>query len=229
MAGGGHGPPRVTYAAADSGTRGRGDRRSSGSTLTVPFGTGVAVRGRLTGSDGAGLAGEPVAVVSSAARGARSRHALRRVVTGPGGRFALRLPAGTSRRVRVSFRGGDGLASSRSRPLALRVAAAVDLTAKPRALATGESLLLRGRVRRGPARIPRRGKVVTIQYLERASGDWRPALVARTDGRGRFSVRYRFRYITGAARIRLRATALPEAGWPYAAGSSPPTTVEVHG
>jgi hypothetical protein len=228
-AGGGHGPGRVSYAATGRGTRGRGDRRSSGSTLTIPFGTGVAVRGRLTGGDGSGLPREPVEVVASAARGATPGRALRRVLTGPGGHFALRLPAGPSRRVLVAFRGGDGLASSRSRPLALRVAAAVDLTATPHELATGESVLLRGRVRRGPARIPRRGKVVTIQYLERASGDWRPALVARTDGRGRFGVRYRFRYITGAARIRLRATALPEAGWPYAAGSSAPVTVEVHG
>ena len=46
---------------------------------------------------------------------------------------------------------------------------------------------------------------------------------------GHFHADYRFRYITGAARIRLRATALPEAGWPFAAGSSPPVTVEVHG
>jgi hypothetical protein len=204
-------------------------RGSQGSVLTVPFGTAVAVRGRLTGGDGSGLPREPVEVVASAARGAAPRRALRRVLTGPGGHFALRLAAGPSRRVLVAFRGGGGLASSRSRPLALRVAAAVDLSATPHELATGESVLLRGRVRRGPARIPRRGKVVTIQYLERASGDWRPALVARTDGRGRFRVRYRFRYITGAARIRLRATALPEAGWPYAAGSSAPVTVEVHG
>jgi hypothetical protein len=214
---------RVTHIEARFG------RHSSGSTPTVPFGSAVTVHGQLTGADGAGLKGEPVEVVSSAAPGARPRRALRRVVTGPGGRFALRLPAGTSRRVLVSFRGGVGLASSRSRPLALRVAAAVALTVKPHELATGESVLLRGRVRAGPARVPRRGRVVTIQYLERASGRWRPALVARTDGRGRFHVRYRFRYITGVARIRLRATALPEAGWPYAAGSSPPVTVEVHG
>jgi len=200
-----------------------------GSVLTVPFGAAAEVRGRLTGADGAGLVGEPVVVVASAARGAWPRRVLRRVLTGPGGRFALRVPGRTSRRVLVSFRGGDGLAASRSRSLALRVAAAVSLTAEPRELATGETILLRGRVRPGPARIPRRGKVVAIQYLERAGGDWRPALVVRTDGRGRFRVRYRFRYITGTARIRLRATAMPEAGWPYAAGSSPPLTVEVHG
>jgi hypothetical protein len=129
----------------------------------------------------------------------------------------------------VAFSGGGGLAPSRSEPLALRVRGAVSLAVSPRQLRTGQTVSLGGRVRPGGARIPNRGKVIAIQYLERASGDWRPALVTRTDGRGRFQVRNRFRYITGAARIRLRATALPEAGWPYAAGSSSPGTVEVHG
>jgi hypothetical protein len=153
----------------------------------------------------------------------------RRVRTDRRGDFALRLPPGTSRTVLVASRGGGGYRPAQGRPLALKVRAAVTLTAVPSSLRTGDSVTLSGVVRPGPARIPRRGKVVAIQYLERASGAWRPALVVRTDARGHFRDRYRFRYITGAARIRLRATALPEAGWPYAAGSSPPVTVEVHG
>jgi hypothetical protein len=163
----------------------------------------------------------------TAAIGTPSRR--RRVLTDRAGDFALRLPPGTSRTVLVAFHGGGGLRPAHGRPLALKVRAAVSLTAVPPRLRTGDSVTLSGRVRPGPARIPRRGKVVAIQYLERDSGAWRPALVVRTDARGRVHDRYRFRYITGAARIRLRATALPEAGWPYAAGSSPPVTVEVHG
>ena len=46
---------------------------------------------------------------------------------------------------------------------------------------------------------------------------------------GHFHARYRFRYVSGAARIRLRATALPEERWPYAPGSSAPVAVEVRG
>jgi hypothetical protein len=170
-----------------------------------------------------------VAVVARAAGGVGGEPERRRVVTDRGGRFALALPPGTSRRVVVSFHGGGGFAPARDRPLALRVRAAVSLAAAPSRLRTGETVTLSGRVRPGAARIPARGKLVTIQYLERASGRWRPALVVRTGARGRFHARYRFRYVTGAARIRLRATALPEAGWPYAAGSSSPVTVEVHG
>ncbi len=204
-------------------------RRTAGSRLTVDYGTAAEVRGRLTGAHGTGVANRPVAVVARTVGGDGGAPERRRAVTDAAGRFALRLPPGTSRRVLVAFHGGGGLAPARHRPLALRVRAAVSLAAAPLRLKTGEAVTLSGRVRPGPARIPARGKLVTVQYLERASGRWRPALVVRTGARGRFKARYRFRYITGAARIRLRATALPEAGWPYAAGSSPPVTLVVHG
>jgi hypothetical protein len=231
---GGPGPPNgrqttVTAYLQVGRDEGRADA-GRGADLTVSAAAEAAVRGRLTGRGGAGLAGRRLEVVTLAAPGARGRHrAVRPVVTHKGGRFAMRLPTGPSRRVVVSFAGGGGLAPSRGRSLALRVAAAVSLAETPRRLRTGQSMALRGRVSPGAGRIPARGKVVAIQYLERASGDWRPALVVRSDARGRFKVRYRFRYITGEARIRLRATALPEAGWPYASGSSAPVTVEVHG
>ncbi|MBS1885795.1 MAG: hypothetical protein JSU06_01260 [Actinobacteria bacterium] len=200
-----------------------------GATLTVPFGSAVGVRGRLTDAHGGGVAGRAVAVAARPPAGAALPPERRRVVTDEAGHFALRLAPGTSRRVLVSFRGGAGLAPARARPLALRVRAAVSLAASPHRLRTGDSVIFSGRVRPGPARIPARGKLVAVQYLERSSGRWRPALVVRTGSRGRFKARYRFRYITGAARIRLRATALPEAGWPYASGSSTPVTLEVRG
>jgi hypothetical protein len=216
------------------GDLGLADRRflrpgTGGSGLTVDFGAGAGLRGRLTDGRGDGVPNRPVAVVTRAAGGAGGAPERRRVVTDRAGRFALALGPGTSRRVLVAFHGGGGFAPARHRPLALRVRAAVSLTATPPRLRTGQTVTLSGRVRPGAARIPARGKLVTIQYLERASGRWRPALVVRTGARGRFKARYRFRYITGTARIRLRATALPEAGWPYAAGSSSPVTVKVHG
>jgi hypothetical protein len=231
---------------------GRGDARG----LTVDFGTAVEVRGRLTSRDGgkgrggadpddadlgfahdnlgladagAGIAGRSVTIVARPTAGIGRGPERRRVVTDRHGHFDLRLPAGVSRSVTVAFHGGRGLAATSDHPLALRVRAAVSLAAAPPSLRTGESVTLTGRLRPGPALLPARGKLVTVQYLEQASGRWQPALVTRTDARGRFKVSYRFRYVTGAARIRLRATALPEAGWPYASGSSAPVTVEVRG
>ena len=214
---------------ARTGARGTRPGRKGAPVLTVDFGSAIEVRGRLEDAAGAGIARRAVTIVARATAGIGRAPERRRVLTDRGGRFDVRLPAGTSRRVTVAFHGGRGLASARGRPLTLRVRAAVSLAAVPPALRTGESVKLSGRVLPGPARIPARGKLVAVQYLERASGRWQPALVTRTDTHGRFEAHYRFRYVTGLARIQLRATALPEAGWPYVPGSSPPVTVTVRG
>lgn len=101
--------------------------------------------------------------------------------------------------------------------------------ASPRALRTGESVRLGGRVRARGTRLPRRGKLVAIQYFEAATHRWRPVLLTRTDRRGRFHARYRFRYASGPARIRLRAAALAEERWPYATRASRPLLIRVRG
>jgi hypothetical protein len=220
---------RPTHLEARLVANGRADGpRTAGSGLTVDYGTPVAVRGRLTDARGRGIVRRRVAIVvrPAAGIGTPARH---RVRTDPGGRFALRLPPGTSRRIVVAFHGGGGLSPARPRPLALRVRAGITLAAVPTELDTGDSVHLRGRVHLGPAHVSGRGKLVAIQYLERATKRWRPALVVRTDAEGRFDTSYRFRYVTGVARIRLRATAPAEGGWPFARGSSAPVTVTVHG
>jgi hypothetical protein len=203
-------------------------RRSSSPGLTVDYGTAAVVRGRLTDARGAGVEGRSVVIVARPAAGIGAPER-RRVVTDSGGRFGLRFPPGTSRRVTVSFHGGGGFAPASRRSLALRVRAGVSLVAEPTELDTGESVRLHGRVLLGPAKVSRRGRPVAIQYLERATGRWRPALVVRTDAEGRFETKYRFRYVTGLAEIRLRATAPAEGGWPFARGSSAPVTVTVRG
>jgi hypothetical protein len=200
--------------------------RPKGSTLTIDYGTAAMVHGRLTAARGRGIEGRKVAIVvrPAAGVGAPERH---RVLTDAGGRFALRLPPGASRHITIAFHGAGGLAPARPRSLTLRVRAAVTLAAEPTELHTGDSVHLTGRVRLGPDRLSGRGKLIAIQYLERATKRWRPALVVRTDAKGRFDTGYRFRYVTGVALIRLRATAPAEGGWPFARGSSSPVTVTV--
>jgi hypothetical protein len=200
-----------------------------GTHLTVPFGSPALVAGRLTGTGGARVAGRRVTVVARPWRGDRAAATRATVVTGPRGRFELRLAPGPSRRVAVSFAGGGGLRPARRAGLDLRVRSGVSLRAAPTALETGQEVHLSGRVRAPSAAIPHPGKLVTIQYLETATNRWRPAIVVRSDRRGRFRTDYRFRYVSGTARIRLRATALAEEGWPYAPGSSAPVTVDVRG
>jgi hypothetical protein len=206
------------------GGHGRGD------SLTVPFGAPALVSGRLTrAADGAGVGDREIRVVSHPSRGALVPAAAAAVRTGAQGGFELRLPPGPSRRVTVSFAGDGGLEPASRAALELRVRSSVSLHATPPTLRTGQALRLAGRVKTWGAPIPRRGKLVAIQYLEQETHRWRPVLVTRTDHHGRFRTHYRFRYVSGRATIRLRATALAEERWPYAPGSSSPVTVRVKG
>jgi hypothetical protein len=203
--------------------------RRSGTELTVPFGTAALLSGRLLDADGAGLSGRTVRVVARPSRGALGRASVEQVETGAHGVFELRLPPGTSRRVSVSFPGDGGLEQAERSPLTLRVRAGVELHASSAQVRTGSSVSFGGRVRAQGAPLPRRGKLVAIQYYESAAKRWRPMLVVRSDHAGRFRARYRFRYISGSARIRIRAVALPEERWPYTAGASRPLVVRVTG
>ena len=204
-----------------------GDRH--GSQVTVPFGAAATLSGRLLSAEGAGLAGRQLRVVSRPSRGALGGRRVEAVETGSHGGFRLALPPGPSRRVTVVYAGDGGLAGARRAALALRVRGAATLFAAPAELRNGHSMRLWGRVRARGAPLPRRGKLVAIQYYETEARRWRPVLVTRSDHSGRFHARYRFRYVTGTARIRLRAVALAEERWPYAPGASHPVTVKVRG
>ena len=204
-------------------------RRHRGPSVTVPFGRGALLSGRLLDADGAGLAGRRLRVVTRPSRGALSRRSTFAVQTGAHGGFELPLPAGPSRRITVTFAGEPGLDGARRPALALRVRGGIELRVKPRELRTGQSVRVWGRVRARGAPMPRRGKLVAIQYYESAANRWRPVLVTRSDHSGRFRASYRFRYIVGTARIRLRAVALAEERWPYVPGASRPVTVRVSG
>jgi hypothetical protein len=201
----------------------------SGTELTVPFRTAATLSGRLVDDDGAGLAGRALRVTARPSRGALGQARVEVLQTGSHGGFQLQLPAGTSRRIAVAFPGDAHLGPAERSPLTLRVRSGVELTASSSQLRTGESVRFSGRVRSLGAPLPRRGKLVSIQYFEQASRRWRPVLVTRTGHDGHFHARYRFRYVSGAARIRFRAAVLAEERWPYAPGASRPLVLRVTG
>ncbi len=223
-------PPRTKSRTSKSRIfaqlRWRGRR---GTQVTVPFGSAATLRGRLLDAEGAGLAGRSLRVVSRPSRGAHPDRRVETVLTGPHGGFRLSLAGGPSRRIAVGFAGEGGLGGSRRADLLLRVEGGIAFVAAPRRLRTGEAIRLWGRVRARGAPLPRRGKLVAIQYYESAARRWRPVLVVRTDHSGRFRARYRFRYVSDRALIELRAVALAEERWPYAPGASAPVLVRVTG
>jgi hypothetical protein len=200
-----------------------------GPSIRVPFASPATVRGRLLGDGGRGVAGREVSVQWSPDAGARASRSVRLVRTGPGGRFSFNLGRATSGRVTVAFAGDPRHSGSQSGELRLGVHGSLSFSATPGRLRTGERVRFRGRVMSGEARHPSRGSLVAIRYLETSSGAWRPVLVTRTDGFGRYRASYRFRYITGVARIRLRATLLPSQAFPYLPASSPARDVRVTG
>jgi hypothetical protein len=204
-------------------------RRRRGQSVTVPFGAGAALSGRLLSTTGGGLSKRRLRVISRPSQGALARRQVEFIHTGPHGGFKLALRVGPSRRITISFAGERGLEPARRAALSLRVRGSATFKAAPRSLRNGRTVRLWGRVRTRGAPIPRRGKLIAIQYYESESRLWRPVLVTRSDHSGRFRARYRFRYITGSAQIRLRAVALAEERWPYAPGASRPVLVRVSG
>ncbi|MGK2955060.1 MAG: hypothetical protein ACSLFI_05245 [Solirubrobacterales bacterium] len=203
--------------------------RRSGLALQVPFGKRARLSGRLTGAGGNGLPGQEVRILQAPAFGSRAGETTIRARTGRDGFFSVLLPSGTTRLVSLRFDGTPKLMESSAGPLELKVKGSVSLRATPRRLKTGQRLGLSGRVDARGARRPSRGNLVAIQYLETASGKWRPVLVTRTGRLGNFHARYRFRYITGSARIRLRAVLLPSQYFPFDSAASRTVKVEVRG
>jgi len=198
-----------------------------GLALRVPYRGKSFVKGRLTAADGQGLAGQTVEVIQSPVGGARASAVTRRIETGTGGWFRLAVPAGPSREISVRFGGTDRYSAVSVGPLELKVRGLLTLAVSPRRLSNGGRVRFHGRVGSRGVRMPRRGSMVAVQYLEKSTGRWRPVLVTRTDARGRFSASYRFRYVTETARIRLRARLLPPPGFAYDGATSKPVQIEV--
>ena len=201
----------------------------SGRRVRVGLGERVHVAGRLERPSGKPLAGKLLRVTVRPASGARGSASTRTVRSGSDGRFSLGLGRGASRRVEVRYAGNARLASSGAGVLHLAVSAGVTLRAMPNSLHTGERLRLTGRVRTAGAASRLGGRRVDIQFLDTDAGRWRPVLSTRTARGGAFHAAYRFRFISGTARIKLRAKVAGEGGWPFAPGISDPVVIHVRG
>ena len=143
---------------------------------------------------------------------------LTELVTDGHGRYAVRLPRGASREVRVHFPGDRRLRPAED-VARLLVRGWAKLRLRPRSLRRGGTITFSGRVGLFRARVPAAGKLVQIQYLD--GRKWRPAVkLGHTNQRGRFRIRYRFRRISRPTRIYFRILVPAEGGWPYATGAS---------
>ncbi|HTU15573.1 MAG TPA: hypothetical protein VMF31_10270 [Solirubrobacterales bacterium] len=190
-------------------------RPAAAADLRVESRRDVRISGRVSGARGASFAGVPVLVEQEYAPGSPRKRTVDTVLVDRGGRFSAVLAAGPSRKVRLRFTGTRIDRPSMSRKLTVRAADRVRFRVSPDLLLNGGTATMSGRVSGRGVPPPADGKLLAIQYFDPSRDRWRPVEVIRTDPRGRFEYRYRFRTIAYAQKILFRAVSLPEAGWPF--------------
>lgn len=193
---------------------------STRSKLTVPYGRGVSVRGRLTqGSQPVG-AGIPLEVMERPDRRGAVERSTRTVKTKADGSFSIGLATSRpSRVVRLAYRPSAG-GHVVSQPLKLRVRAA----SRVRASLRGRVVHFSGRVLSGP--IPKRGKRLQLEGRSPGSA-WTPFKNLRTDTTGRFSGTYRLRVRRPGVVLKIRAMVPNESGYGYLSSRSRAVTLRV--
>jgi hypothetical protein len=188
----------------------------------VRSGGHARVAGRLVNRDGQGIAGAEVRVLSSSSVSPEQLIAV--VPTDAEGRFRYRAPGSTSRILRFAY-AGSPLILPAERAIAMSVPARTSLRVNRRHLLNGQSITFSGRLHTQPA--PASGKLIELQV--RLSDRWQTFRTSRTDGAGRWAIRYRFKRTRGVQRFRFRARLPHEASYPFAAGRSNSLTVRVRG
>lgn len=162
-------------------------------------------------------AGQPISgatlTVSTRALGTVSgrARALRSVVTGADGRFAVSVAGSGAERVELAFAPtADGADTARAAAI---VRAAATLTARrSRArLRRGQAIVIAGRL--DGAGAAARGAVVELQAIVR--GGWRTVGTVRTGADGRYRWRYRFVNVTRDTIFSFRALVRETPGWPW--------------
>ncbi len=211
------GPPNGTNASSHAQLAVRW-ARTRRRRLISGYGRAETVTGQLTGPGGVPISAAQIDVLATPAFTGSRTVAMASPRTGPDGRFSLRLPVGlSSRTLRFSYRSHLGDPSPVvSSTLALTVRAGVALAISPRTASVGRSIFFRGRLRGHP--IPPEGKQVVLEARS-PGGAWIEFKVLRTDARGRYRARYRFKF-PGPALYEFRALSEPESDYPFAAGAS---------
>ena len=199
-------------------------RRVRAERANVPYGRAVAVSGRLTSTDGAPLAHQPVVVTSTLRRTGAQPEPLTSVVTDATGRFRFTVAAGPSRTLTVAYAGNEGVLQ-RVRRVRLHTPASATIRAATRSIRGAGRVRFFGRLRLLGAALPPGGKIVVLEALQ--NGRWTTVRATRARGpNAAWSATAQFRGTPGRFRLRLR---IPReaAVFPYEAGYSRSVVVRV--
>jgi hypothetical protein len=197
-------------------------RANSGPAIVVKR-RSARVRGLLHTSVGAPVTDARLAVAEQLRTGGAWRP-VAMLESDRQGRFSLPVPRGPSRAIRFSY-AGTPLVKPASGLLRMLVPATSSIHVDRRAVRNGQAVLFTGRLAGG--HVPEGGKLIDLQAYYR--GGWRTFATPRSDGRGRWSYRYRFGATRGVVRYRFRARLRREAAYPFELGYSRRLRVTVRG
>jgi hypothetical protein len=159
-------------------------------------------------------------VIAAGARTSSARACAQR--TDSAGRIEVRLPAGPSRTLRVTFP-GDALLLPAHGSARVRTPARAHMGAMPRTVPAGGTVRFKGRLLGG--HVPKAGKLVELQA--RVGAGWRTFATLRTDRRGRFGHTHRFAAASGGRTYWFRLRIRREATYPFEQATTRPLAVRV--
>jgi hypothetical protein len=218
------GAPNGTNASTQA-TLTVGWKGAKGKRLTSAYGHPQTIVGRLTGARGVPVEGARLDVLATPSYSGARVAAMASPLTGAGGRFSVRMPAGaSSSTLRVAYSNRVGMAPVATKTLTLNVRAGVTLSIEPRTASVGRSVHFSGRLRGGP--VPSGGKPLVLEARS-PGGAWLEFDVIRTDSRGRYHASYRFKF-PGPASYQFRVLCEAEADYPFTTGASPVVGVSEH-
>ncbi len=188
-----------------------------GDAQRVHYGKAVKAEGRLLGPGGRPLAGEEIVVVEEMRRGALYPRRDGAARTDADGRWRLTIPAGPSGKLRALYAGSSRYLPARDRAGVLSVRSRAAFAPVRRRVREGEEVRFVGRVRHRDAKIPSRGKQLSVQVKLGNKAKW---ITVKEDFRSRASGRFAFRYRFSRAyerdvRYKFRLKIHGEADWPY--------------
>lgn len=179
------------------------------------------IAGRLLDGAGRGIAGARLGVAwRVAGRGWRAHGGVR---TDASGRFAVVLPPGPTRTVKLTyFAYSDSRSFAVSNVVQEDVLAPLSIEATPRRVTGARIVRLSGRV--GGELLPRGGLLVSLEGYQAGFG-WRTFRTVRTTRDGRWTTRYRFRLSHG--HFGFRAVLPRQGDFPFVTSRSRAVTVAV--
>ena len=214
--------PTVVRAGVVVRQRTRQHRKHLAPRARVGLGRQVKIAGQLRTRAGHGIPGAEVQILESSA--VSPEHPLATLRTDQRGRWIYLVRATSTSVLRV-VHAGTATTLPSQREVNLLVPATSTIKARPRRLVNGQAVTFRGVL--GSRPIPAAGKLVELQVV--LSGRWQTFQTVRSDARGAWKVRYRFRRSCGLTRYRFRARLPAEAGYPFEAGRTPALLVRVRG